>query len=82
MGSILLTCYDGLTGIYSPLLRLPNLPLNPRYPVLVEIKGGMVSLNAETIYITSNLHPNDWYPDLDVETKAALIRRLNITHFN
>jgi len=42
----------------------------------------MVSLNAETIYITSNLHPNDWYPDLDDETKAALLRRLNITHFN
>lgn len=49
-----------------------------RYPVLVEIKGSSTVLKATTIWITSNLHPNDWYPDLDELTKAALLRRLNI----
>lgn len=53
-----------------------------RYPVLVEIKGSSVPLMADTFYITSNLHPNDWYPDIDDLTKLALLRRLNITHFD
>lgn len=53
-----------------------------RYPVLVEIKGSSVPLVANNIWITSNLSPDSWYPDLDSETLAALRRRLNITHFN
>lgn len=53
-----------------------------RYPVLVEIKGASVPLVAETIWITSNLDPRMWYPDCDEETKNALLRRLNITHFS
>jgi len=53
-----------------------------RYPVLVEIKGGAQVLNAKKIWITSNLDPRLWYPDLDQDTLDALLRRLNITHFN
>lgn len=53
-----------------------------RYPVVVEIKGGATVLAATNIWITSNLHPNDWYPDLDDETKQALLRRLEIVHFD
>jgi len=53
-----------------------------RYPVIVELKGSSTVLSATKIWITSNLSPDDWYPELDVETKAALRRRLNITHFN
>lgn len=49
-----------------------------RYPVLVDIKGSSTVLKATDIWITSNLHPRDWYPDLDELTKAALLRRLNI----
>lgn len=49
-----------------------------RYPVLVEIKGSSTVLAAKKIYITSNLHPRDWYPDLDELTVQALLRRLNI----
>lgn len=52
-----------------------------RYPVLVEIKGSAVPLLAERMIFTSNLHPRDWYKDLDDETLAALIRRLEIKHF-
>lgn len=52
-----------------------------RYPVRVEIKGSSVPLRAEKIWITSNLHPDDWWPDLDEETKRAIRRRVQITHF-
>jgi len=52
-----------------------------RYPVIVEVKGSSTVLKAKKIWITSNLHPNDWYPELDQETKSALIRRLTIVHF-
>jgi len=53
-----------------------------RYPVTVETKGGAKSLVAEKIWITSNISPDQWYPDLDPETLNALKRRLKITHFN
>lgn len=52
-----------------------------RYPVIVEVKGSSVVLKAEEIWITSNIHPSEWYTDLDEETKAALLRRINIIHF-
>jgi len=52
-----------------------------RYPVLVENKGGACVLKATQIWITSNLSPDAWFPTLDDETKLALRRRLNITHF-
>lgn len=51
-----------------------------RYPVCIETKGSGCVLRARNIWITSNIDPRMWYPDLDEETKAALIRRLEITH--
>lgn len=53
-----------------------------RYPVIVEVKGSSVVFNARVIWVTSNLDPRMWYPDLDPETLAALLRRLNIVHFD
>jgi len=52
-----------------------------RYPVCVETKGGAVVLRATRIWITSNLSPDSWFPDVDEETRLALRRRLNITHY-
>lgn len=52
-----------------------------RYPVLVEVKGSSVPLKAEKIWITSNLPPLEWYPDLDNETKLALLERFQVTPF-
>lgn len=52
-----------------------------RYPVIVEAKHGAVVLLADTIWITSNVSPRLWYPDLDEETVEALLRRLEITEF-
>lgn len=53
-----------------------------RYPVIVEVKGSSTCLVATDIWITSNLEPSNWYPDLDDDTKAALLRRLHVTHFD
>lgn len=49
-----------------------------RYPVIVEVKGSSTVLNATSIWITSNIHPQQWYEGLDCATYAALVRRLHI----
>lgn len=46
-----------------------------RYPVIVEIKGSAKVFTSTQIWITSNLHPKDWYPELDSDTYDALMRR-------
>lgn len=52
-----------------------------RYPLLVEVKGSSCASKVKNIWITSNLHPAEWYPELDDASRAALLRRLEITHF-
>lgn len=47
-----------------------------RYPLNVETKGGSTPFVAKTVYITSNVAPDRWYPNLPVERTAALQRRL------
>lgn len=49
-----------------------------RYPVRVELKGSSFPLQTQRFWITSNLHPGDWYPEIDAETRQALMRRLLI----
>jgi len=49
-----------------------------KYPVIVDIKGSSAPLLAKKIWITSNIHPREWYTQLDAETYAALERRLEI----
>ena len=49
-----------------------------RYPVLVEVKGSAAVFSADKIFITSNLEPTQWYPELDQSTRDALLRRLTI----
>lgn len=53
-----------------------------KYPVRVETKGSTTPLKVIRVWITSNLHPKDWYPDLDQETKDALMRRLEVTQYH
>lgn len=49
-----------------------------RYPLSVELKGSSTPLCVSKFWITSNLHPSKWYPDLDQESYDALARRLTI----
>lgn len=53
-----------------------------KYPVTIEYKGGACALMAKNIWITSNLSPEQWYPDLDAESLSALRRKINVTHFS
>ena len=53
-----------------------------RYPCLVEVKGSSTPLKAVNIWITSNIPPTAWYPELDVSTVNALLRRLNVSHYH
>lgn len=69
--------FRGQIGI-SHLLRWLD-----RYPTIVESKGSNCVLAATRFWITSNLSPDDWYPDLDQETKLALRRRFTlVVHFS
>lgn len=53
-----------------------------RYPVRVETKGSSQPLLAVKFWITSNLEPSQWYPELDAKTLEALLRRLVIINLN
>lgn len=53
-----------------------------KYPVRVETKGSTRPLRAVKFWITSNLNPLDWYPELDKDTYDALLRRLTIEKMN
>lgn len=53
---------------YSRMLKLCD-----RYPIKVQIKHGSYIKMWKTIYITSNKHPDDWWPN--VEDKRAMARR-------
>lgn len=53
-----------------------------RYPVHVETKGSSVPLCAKRFWLTSNLLPEYWYPDLDYVTLQALMRRLTVVQMN
>lgn len=49
-----------------------------RYPCNVEVKGYSAPLEATTFYITSNVDPRDWYPDIIQAQRDGLMRRMNI----
>lgn len=54
-----------------------------RYPVRVELKGSCMPLMAIRFWITSNVDPNAWYPELDEASRLALRRRFeSVVHFN
>lgn len=45
------------------------------YPMWLPFKGGFVMLESDTYIFTSNVSPEDWYPNVPEEKKAALRRR-------
>jgi len=64
--------FDGSVGIpFRFVLRLLD-----RYPIDVPVKGAFVPWRPKTIYITSNRHPVEWYPEM-VQDEYALIRRID-----
>lgn len=51
-------------------------------PCLVETKGGTIPLLATTFYFTSNVNPEDWWDNINIEQYRAFKRRVVITHFS
>lgn len=52
-----------------------------RYKCVVETKFGSTPLCATDIWICSNLDPRKWWPELDDASRDAILRRMEITHF-
>lgn len=52
------------------------------YPLTLEQKGAQCSACFTNVVLTSNQHPDYWYPDLDSVTKTALLRRIEIIEIN
>lgn len=46
------------------------------YPMQVPIKGGFVQLRNKRVIITSNHHPDEWFPSASDAHKKALMRRI------
>lgn len=56
------------------------LRMTDRYGINVEVKNSSAPLMMVNMWITSNLDPRCWYPEVDPDTRDALLRRLKITH--
>lgn len=52
------------------------LQLTDRYPTIVNVKGGERQFNSPTIYIISNVSPQQMYPQNPFEDPEQLIRRI------
>jgi hypothetical protein len=73
--------FDEYTGGEFKLSYL--LKLLDRYEMQVPVKGGFVNWKPKKLWITSNLKPEDWYPNARDEHKQALRRRFtHVVHFN
>jgi hypothetical protein len=59
----------------SVLLRLLD-----RYSFMVNQRGSSASFVATHIWITTNIHPAQWYPEQNLQT-AALMRRIKLIEF-
>ncbi len=74
---------DDFAGASSGFRLDYTLQLLDRYDIDVELKGAHVRLLAETIYVTTNIHPNDWFNYENRQGQyAALARRFTeVWHF-
>lgn len=69
--AVLFDDFDGGWFKLSYLLKLLD-----RYVFQVPVKGGFTWWYPDHIYITTNIHPTDWYPNGSLNHKEALLRRL------
>jgi len=72
---------DDFDGAASKVPLTQTLKLLDIYPIQVPTKGGHAWWNPDTIYITTNLKPSDWYDFSSREEQYhALIRRISEAH--
>lgn len=81
--------YDGHKCVVIDEFRSNFLPavllgLLDRYQYRVNVKGGSRQFVADTIYITSPTHPDEWYPNAGTDlVKAQIMRRItSIIHMD
>lgn len=68
---------DDFAGRVSKLSLVNLLRLLDRYPIQLPFKGGYVWFSPDTIYLTSNIHPRNWYEWVGREPQyPALSRRI------
>ena len=46
--------------------------------LFVQTKGGMTYSNWDIVVISSNYHPNEWYPNVKLTTKNAVLDRIRV----
>lgn len=68
--------FDDFGGSEFKLTYL--LKLIDRYPMKVPVKGDFVEWAPKVIYITSNLNPENWFPNAHREHVAAMFRRFDM----
>lgn len=75
-----LVLFDDFNGGELKLTML--LKVLDRYPMQVPVKGGFANWCPKEIYITSNIDPNNWFPNANAEHVRALKRRFtNVVKF-
>lgn len=70
---------DEFAGKASRIALAQLLRILDRYPIRVPFKGGFIPFIPKKIYITSNVHPSQWYDYTSREYHfAALCRRVTM----
>lgn len=72
---------DDFVGAASHITLAHTLQLLDRYPIRVAVKGSFVDWRPERIFVTTNLHPRQWYKwESREEQFPALCRRFTQLH--
>lgn len=77
--------WDGYTGqdtiifddFYGQIKMADMLRYLDGYPIQLPVKGAFVWAKWTRVWITSNTHPDTWYPSVPEETRAAFRRRIS-----
>lgn len=67
--------FDEFDGARSKVPLKDLLMYLDRYPLRLPIKGGFVAAQWTSVYITSNLHPRDWYDWTNRESQYPALKR-------
>lgn len=78
--------FDGYLGessilyddFYGQIRQSTLLRILDRYPLSLPVRGGQVEFVARTVYFTSNVDPDRWYPRRGL---GGLTRRLNFVYY-
>lgn len=80
------TWWDGYTGqdtiifddFYGQIRMADMLRYLDGYPIQLPVKGAFVWAKWTNVFITSNTHPDDWYPNVPQVTREAFMRRVTM----